>query len=63
MTTRATEKRLAALEVKHTGPVTLIHCVQVGTGPALQVDGSECTVHHDRVIVLGGLAHASKSNV
>ena len=62
MTTRATEKRLAALEVRR-GPAALIHCVQVGTGPALQVDGSECTVHHDRVIVLGGLAHASKSNV
>ena len=56
------DKRLSLLEVRR-GPVTLIHCVQVGTGPALQVDGSICTVPHDRVIVLGGLAHASKSNV
>ena len=56
------DKRLSLLEVRR-GPANTIHCVQVGTGPALKVDGSECTVHHDRVIVLGGLAHASKSNV
>ena len=54
--------RLAALEVKHTGPSTLIHCVQVGDNPPLTVDGSECTVHHDKVIVLGGLDHASKND-
>lgn len=62
MTTRATEKRLAALEVKHTGPVTLIHCVQVGDNPPLKVDGSECHLHHDKVIMLGGLAHDSKND-
>ena len=56
------DKRLSLLEVRR-GPVTLIHCVQVGTGPALQPDGSECHLHHAKVIVLGGLYHASKSNV
>ena len=57
------DKRLSLLEVTRRGPSTLIHCVEVGTGPALKVDGSECHLHHDKVIVLGGLAHASKSNV
>ena len=54
--------RLAALEVKRRGPAALIHCVQVGTGPALKVDGSECTVHHNRVFVIGGIPYASKSD-
>ena len=55
------DKRLSLLEVRR-GPSTLIHCVQVGTGPALKVDGSECTVHHNRVFVIGGIPYASKSD-
>ena len=54
MTTRATEKRLAALEVTRRGPVNTVHCVQVGDNPPLKVDGSECHLHHDRVFVIGG---------
>ena len=57
------DKRLSLLEVTRRGPAALIHCVQVGTGPALRPDGSECHLHHAKVIVLGGLDHASKSNV
>ena len=50
---------LGKLEVKRAAPSTLIHCVQVGTGPALKVDGSECTVNHPRVFVIGGIPHAN----
>ena len=60
MTTKATEKRLAALETTRRGPSTLIHCVQVGTGPALRSDGSECVQHHPRVFVIGGIDHDDK---
>ena len=56
------DKRLSLLEVKRAGPVNTVHCVQVGGNPPLKVDGSECTVHHDRVFVIGGIPHASKSD-
>ena len=54
------DKRLALLEVRR-GPSTLIHCVQVGDGPALKVDGSECTAPHDKVIILGGVGYGDKN--
>lgn len=57
------DSRLAKLEVKRTVPAVTVHCEAIGDGPALRPDGSTCTVHHAKVIVLGGLAHASKSNV
>ena len=55
------DARLAKLEVKR-GPATRIHCVQVGDNPPSKVDGSECHLHHARVIVIGGVYHASKSD-
>ena len=60
---KATEKRLAALEVKRTVPAVTVHCCAIGDNPPTRPDGSICHQPHERVIVLGGLAHASKSNV
>ena len=53
MATKAIDKRLSLLEVKRKAPVT-IHCVAIGDGPALRPDGSTCTVHHDKLLTLGG---------
>ena len=52
--------RLAALEVKRAGPVNTVHCVQVGDNPPLKVDGSECHLHHAKVIMLGGIPYDDK---
>ena len=46
--------RLAALEVKRTGPVQRVCCVQFGDGPQTKPDGSICLIDHDKVITLGG---------
>ena len=60
MTTKAIDSRLAKLEVKRKAPVT-IHCCAIGDGPALKVDGSECTAPHDKVIILGGVGYGDKN--
>ena len=51
---KATEKRLAALEVKRAGPAVVVHCVAIGDGPATRPDGSICHQHHDKLFELGG---------
>ena len=62
MATKAIDKRLSLLEVKRRGPANTIHCVAIGDGPALRPDGSTCTVHHDRVIVIGGIDYDAKGD-
>ena len=59
MTTKAIDSRLAKLEVKHKAPVT-IHCVAIGDNPPTRPDGSECHLHHAKVIMLGGIPYDDK---
>lgn len=56
---QAKARRLSRLEAQ-VAPSVTVCCVQIGDGPALRADGQVCTVHHVRVIVLGGDGSASK---